>query len=337
MNCYNRFEVINVRNKKPPFEITNAILDEVAEIAELIGHVNASLGLSTNPTLRRTNRIRTIYSSLAIEQNTLSLDQVTAVLEGKRVIAPPKDIAEVKNAYEIYEMMDSLDPYSVDDLLNAHGVMTKDLVEESGCFRSRPVGVVDKQGNILHFGTLPDYVPGLVMELLDWVRDSEFHMLIKSCVFHYELELIHPFSDGNGRIGRLWHTLLLTQWKPIFAWLPVESMIHDRQDEYYQAINRSNNEAESTVFIEFMLSAIKEALLEAVQVGNTENTSTEEQRWYQIERFLKKNGTITNADIREMMGVSSATANRILAKMTEAGKIKKIRLGKSWGYCLIGG
>ena len=326
-----------MRNKKPPFEITNAILDEVAEIAELIGHVNASLGLSTNPTLRRTNRIRMIYSSLAIEQNTLSLDQVTAVLEGKRVIAPPKDIAEVKNAYEIYEMMDSLDPYSVDDLLNAHGVMTKDLVEESGCFRSRPVGVVDKQGNILHFGTLPDYVPGLVMELLDWVRDSEFHMLIKSCVFHYELELIHPFSDGNGRIGRLWHTLLLTQWKPIFAWLPVESMIHDRQDEYYQAINRSNNEAESTVFIEFMLSAIKEALLEAVQVGNTENTSTEEQRWYQIERFLKKNGTITNADIREMMGVSSATANRILAKMTEAGKIKKIRLGKSWGYCLIGG
>ena len=326
-----------MRNKKPPFEITNAILDEVAEIAELIGHVNASLGLSTNPTLRRTNRIRTIYSSLAIEQNTLSLDQVTAVLEGKRVIAPPKDIAEVKNAYEIYEMMDSLDPYSVDDLLNAHGVMTKDLVEESGCFRSRPVGVVDKQGNILHFGTLPDYVPGLVMELLDWVRDSEFHMLIKSCVFHYELELIHPFSDGNGRIGRLWHTLLLTQWKPIFAWLPVESMIHDRQDEYYQAINRSNNEAESTVFIEFMLSAIKEALLEAVQVGNTENTSTEEQRWYQIERFLKKNGTITNADIREMMRVSSATANRILAKMTEAGKIKKIRLGKSWGYCLIGG
>ena len=321
-----------MRNRKPPFEITNAILDEVAEIAELVGHVNATLGLSTNPTLRRTNRIRTIYSSLAIEQNTLSLDQVTAVLEGKRVIAPPKDIAEVKNAYEIYEMMDSLNPYSVDDLLNAHAVMTRDLVEESGCFRSRPVGVVDKQGNILHFGTLPDYVPGLVTELLDWVRDSEFHMLIKSCVFHYELELIHPFSDGNGRIGRLWHTLLLTQWKPIFAWLPVESMIHDRQDEYYQAINRSNNEAESTVFIEFMLSAIKEALLEAVQVGNTENMSTEEQRWYQIERFLKKNGTITNADVREMLGVSSATANRILVKMSEAGRIKKIRIGKLWGY-----
>ena len=323
-----------MRNRKPPFEITTAILDEVAEIAELVGHVNASLGLSTNPTLRRTNRIRTIYSSLAIEQNTLSLEQVTAVLSGKRVIAPPKDIAEVKNAYEIYEIMDSLNPYSVDDLLNAHSVMTRGLVEESGCFRSRPVGVVDKQGNVLHFGTLPDYVPGLVMELLDWVRDSGFHMLIKSCVFHYELELIHPFADGNGRIGRLWHTLLLTQWKPMFAWLPVESIIHDRQDEYYQAINRSNNEVESTAFIEFMLSAIKEALLEAVQVGNTENMSTEERRWYQIERFLKKRGTITNANVREMFGVSSATANRILAKTAEKGDIQKIRIGKSWGYVL---
>ena len=321
-----------MRNRKPPFEITNTILDEIAEIAELVGHANASLGLSTNPTLRRTNRIRTIYSSLAIEQNTLSLEQVTAVLNGKQVIAPPKDIAEVKNAYEIYEMMDSLNPYSVDDLLSAHGVMTRGLVEESGYFRSRPVGVVDKQGNILHFGTLPDYVPGLVTELLEWVRDSDFHMLIKSCVFQYELELIHPFADGNGRIGRLWHTLLLTQWKPMFAWLPVESIIHDRQDEYYQAINRSNNEAESTVFIEFMLSAIKEALMEAVKTGSAENMSAEEQRWYQIERFLKKNGTISNVDVREMFGVSAATANRILARMTDKGKIQKIRLGKSWGY-----
>ena len=319
-------------NRKPPFEITNTILDEIAEIAELVGQVNASLGLSSNPTLRRTNRIRTIYSSLAIEQNTLSLEQVTAVLSGKRIIAPPKDIAEVKYAYEIYELMDSLDPYSVDDLLKAHGVMTRGLVEESGCFRSRPVGVVDKQGNILHFGTLPDYVPELVAELLDWVRDSDFHILIKSCVFHYELELIYPFVDGNGRIGRLWHTLLLTQWKPMFAWLPVESIIHDRQDEYYQAINRSNIEGESTAFIEFMLSAIREALLEAVQTGNTENMSTWDQRWHHVERFLKKNGTITNADVRELFGVSSATANRILAKMTEEGHIQKIRIGKFWGY-----
>ena len=321
-----------MRNKKPPFEITNTILDEIAEIAELVGHVNASVAQSMNPTLRRSNRIRTIYSSLAIEQNSLSLEQVTAVLSGKRVIAPPKDIEEVKNAYEIYEMMEDLDPYSVDDLLRAHGVMMRGLLEESGCFRSRPVGVVDKQGHVLHFGTLPDYVPSLVMELLDWARESDFHMLVKSCVFHYELELIHPFADGNGRMGRLWHTLLLAQWKPLFAWLPVESIIHDRQDEYYRAINRSNTEAESTVFIEFMLSAIKEALMEAAASDGGSRGNTEQQRWYRIERFLEKQGVIANADVRELFGVSSATANRILAKLTGEGKLQKIRLGKSWGY-----
>lgn len=320
-------------NKKPPFEITNEILEVVTEIAELVGQLSATQGLSTNPTLRRTNRIRTIYSSLAIEQNTLSLEQVTAVINGKRVLAPPKDIAEVKNAYEIYEMMDTLNPYSVDDLLNAHGVMTRGLVEESGCFRSRPVGVVDKQGNVLHLGTLPDYVPGLVVDLLDWVENSDIHMLIKSCVFHYEFELIHPFADGNGRIGRLWHTLLLTKWKPLFAWLPVESIIHDRQAEYYKTINQSNCNGKSTVFIIFMLSAIKEALTEAVEtVGLAENMSTAELRWHKIERFLQKSETITNADVRQMFQVSAATANRILAKLTEEGKIQKVRLGKSWGY-----
>ncbi len=322
-------------HKKPPFEITNEMLANIAEIAELIGQMNATQGLSSNPTLRRTNRIRTIYSSLAIEQNTLSLEQVTAVLNGKQVLAPPKDIAEVKNAYEIYEMMDRLNPYSVDDLLDAHGVMTKGLMEESGCFRFKPVGVVDKHGRVLHFGTLPDYVPGLVVELLDWVENSDIHMLIKSCVFHYEFELIHPFADGNGRIGRLWHTLLLTQWKPLFAWLPVESIIHDRQAEYYRAINQSNHDGESTVFILFMLSAIKEALMEAIEtIDATENMTATEFRWYKIERFIQKNNTIANADVRQLFHVSSATANRILAKLADDGKLEKVRIGKSWGYIL---
>lgn len=317
-------------NKKPPFEITNSILDMVVKIAELIGQVNAASGKSVSPTLRRTNRIRTIYSSLAIEQNTLSLEQVTAVLNGKHVLAPPKDIAEVKNAYEIYEQLDVLDPYSVDHLLDAHGIMTRGLIEESGCFRSGPVGVVDKQGRILHFGTLPDYVPGNVAELLDWVKSSDHHPLIKSCVFHYELELIHPFSDGNGRIGRLWHTLLLSKWKPIFAWLPVESIIHDRQQEYYEAINRSNNMGESTEFIEFMLSAILEALTEAAQADDC--TDTEQMRRQKILQFVGRNEIITNADVRDMFGVSAATANRILAKLTKEGTLQKIRVGKSWGY-----
>ena len=185
-----------MKNKQPPFQITNKIIDDVAEISELTGRLSAHDHLSSNPNLRRTNRIRTIHGSLAIEQNTLSLEQVTAVLNGKHVLAPPKDIAEVKNAYEIYERLDELDPYSVDDLLTAHGIMTRGLVEESGMFRTRPVGVVDQKGHVLHFGTLPQYVPDLVVELLDWAKHSDLHMLIRSCVF--QKQMLEEFARRNG-------------------------------------------------------------------------------------------------------------------------------------------
>lgn len=183
-----------MRNKESPFEITNAIIDHVAEIAKLVGRLASTNQPSSNPTLRRTNRIRIIRGSLAIEQNTLTLEQVTVVLNGKQVLAPPKDIAEVKNVYEIYERLDELDPYSVDDLLTAHGIMPRGLVDKSGMFCSKPVGVVDHEGHILHFGTLPQYVPDLVMELLDWVKNSDVHILIRSCVFHYELESFIPLQ-----------------------------------------------------------------------------------------------------------------------------------------------
>lgn len=324
-----------MKNKKPPFEITNSMIASVAEIAELLGRLSSANRLSANPTLRRSNRIRTIHGSLAIEQNTLSLDQVTAVLNGKRVLAPPKDIAEVKNAYEIYERMDELDPYSVDDLLTAHGIMMRGLVEEAGVFRTRSVGVVDQQGNILHFGTLPQYVPDLVMELLDWVKNSDVHMLIKSCVFHYELELIHPFADGNGRLGRLWHTLLLSKWQSAFAWLPVESIVHDRQPEYYAAINASNEAGESTAFIEFMLSAIKASLIETINVSDRMSDAPMDKtalRGSKIEEYLITHDFIMNADVRRLCDVSAATANRILAGLTEEGKLTKYREGGHWAY-----
>lgn len=326
-----------MKNKKPPFEITNTIINYVAEIAELVGKLTSASQLSANPTLRKANRIRTIHGSLAIEQNTLSLEQVTAVLNGKQVLAPPKDIAEVKNAYEIYERLDELDPYSVDDLLTAHGIMTRGLIKESGMFCSRSVGVVDQEGHILHFGTLPQYVPDLVMELLGWIKYSDVHMLIRSCVFHYEFELIHPFADGNGRVGRLWHTLLLSKWNPAFSWLPVESMIYAHQREYYAAINTANDAGESTAFIEFMLSTIRASLIDAIRTsdemsdGKIDKTTL---RWRRIREFLKNHDYIMNADVRELCSVSAATANRILSGLVTDGKLVKYRENGHWVYRL---
>lgn len=250
-------------------------------------------------------------------------------------MAPPKDIVEVKNAYEIYERLDELDPYSVDDLLTAHGIMTRGLVEETGYFRSRPVAAVDQRGNILHFGTLPDYVPGLTRDLLEWTKNSQVHMLIRSCVFHYELQQIHPFADGNGRIGRLWHTLLLSKWNSAFAWLPVESMIHANQRAYYDAINISNAAGSSTTFIEFMLSIIKASLIDAIETSDAMSdgkTDKKTLRWLQIKKFLETHDYIMNADVRNLCNVSAATANRILASLTAEGKLTKCRQNGNWAY-----
>ena len=320
--------------KNPPFEINSKILTLVLEIGELIGKANVENRIGANPVLRRKNRIRTIYSSLAIEQNSLDIEQVTAVIHGKHIIAPPKDIAEVLNAYEIYEHMDMLDPYSEADLLKAHAVMVRDLVGEAGQYRSRPVGIVDGAGNIIHFGTLPQYVPGLVEELLEWVKTSEIHILIKSCVFHYEFELIHPFADGNGRIGRLWHTLLLSKWNALFAWLPIESIIHDNQQGYYDAINLSNSNGESTAFIEFMLGVIKEALLQVVD-GSGVTGEIKDKRIIReniIFDYLQTHNCICNKDVQLLLGVSSATATRLLTSLATSGKLRRIRAGKQWAY-----
>ena len=321
----------------PPFSITNRMLTYVAQIAEKTGMISNYHSFETKPHLRRNNRIRSIHSSLAIEANSLSLDEVKSVISGRTVIGPQKEIQEVKNAYQAYEQLGRFNPYSLDDLKAMHGVMTCLTVQESGVFRSHNEGVFNGD-RCIFMAPPPQLVPDLMQQLFDWMKSArqEVHPLILSSVFHYEFVFIHPFADGNGRIGRLWHTLLLTQWKPMFAWLPMESTIHDRQEEYYDAINRSNFEGESTAFIAFMLSAIKAALMEAVQTsGAAAGMTTEELRWYQIACHLKKNGTITNADVRLMFQVSAATANRILAKLTEGGKLRKIRIGKSWGYQFV--
>ena len=336
MKRYNAIETRKTENamKNPSFRITQTMLNDATEISELVGRLSTGK-LSSNPILRRTNRIRTIQGTLAIEQNSLSLDQVTAVLNGRYVIAPPRDIAEVRNAYAVYETLDELDPYSVDSLLAAHGAMMHGLIDEAGVFRSGAVGVADSKGNILHMGMLPRYVPENVERLLDWVRDSELPMVIKSAVFHYEFELIHPFADGNGRLGRLWHTRLLLEWDSLFAWLPVESIIHERQQEYYHAINVSNDAGESTAFIEFMLSAIKTALLEAGGAKEKplgKNAQNAILRRQFVLDYLAENSLIRNADLCEGLGVSPATANRILRELSENGTLERVRDGKFWAY-----
>ena len=310
---------------RPPFEITNNIIAEIAEIAEMTGKMTAASQLSRDLMLRRKNRISTVYSSLAIENNALTPEQVTAVLNGKHVIAPPKDIMEVKNAYEIYEHMDTLDPYSVDDLLKAHGVMMRGLNDETGNFRTRPVGVVDsKTGRIIHLGTLPDYIYNAVTDLLNWAKTTDVHMLVKSSVFHYEFELIHPFADGNGRMGRLWHTLMLSKWNPLFAWLPIESMIHDRQAEYYGVINSCNKAGRSTEFIVFMLDVIKNVLKENEMSEKTSEimSELEKSRLDVINKFLSENNSITSKEAVKLLGISERTAQRLLKKAEGMGFVR---------------
>lgn len=323
-----------MKNTKPPFSITEQMLSDVIEIGELVGKASIRSKISTNPTLRRTNRIRTIYSSLAIEQNSMDIEQITAVLSGKHVIAPPKDIAEVKNEYEIYECMDTLDPYSTEDLLKAHSIMVRGIENEAGEFRSRPVGVVDSTGKILHFGTLPQYVPQLITELLDWTKTSGIHILIKSCVFHYEFEFIHPFQDGNGRMGRLWQTAILKEWKEVFAWLPVETLIKENQKEYYKVLAVSDSVANSTKFIEFMLSIILNTINEIIEterkvtVKVTLKVTVNQQK---IIDAIKSNPKVTQEELAEIVGITRKSVISNMKKLQENGLINRIGADKN-GY-----
>lgn len=248
----------------PPYDITDEMLELTFEIAEDLGRLNNVDELQRLPRLRKVNRIRSIQSSLAIENNTLSLEQVTAVIDGKRVLGPEEDIVAVKNAFNAYKMLPELDPFSLEDMKKAHGEMMRGLIERAGAFRLGGVGVFNERGEVIHVAPPYDMVPGLMGQLFDWLGGSKAHMLIRSSVFHYECEFIHPFADGNGRMGRLWQKALLASWKPIFMWVPVESIIKDNQEEYYKAIALSTSEGKSNKFILFMLGVIKKAAEEIV-------------------------------------------------------------------------
>lgn len=257
---------------QPPFTMTETITNLIVEIGEYVGMITAYDAMRPNPVLRRESRIRTIYSSLAIEHNTLTLEQVTDVINGRRILGPPQDIREVKNAYEAYERVSALNPYNVKNLLLAHKIMMEGLVKETGSFRSGNVGVYAGE-ELIHAGTPAKYVPDLVQQLFIWLKQSHCHPLVKSCIFHYEFEFIHPFSDGNGRMGRLWQSLILQKWKEIFAWIPVETLVHENQEAYYKALQSAEEAGNSTKFVEFMLVMIRDALKEINEVHNSKDVT----------------------------------------------------------------
>lgn len=246
----------------PPFDITNEMLELVAEIMENLGKLSGVNKLERLPRLRKISRIKSIHSSLAIENNTLSIEQVADVINGKRVLGPQEDILAVKNANETYKQLENINPYSIEDLLAMHKIMMEDIVIEAGKLRTGQVGVYNEKGEVVHLAPSSKLVPQLVDSLFDWVATSPVNMLIKSSVFHYEFEFIHPFRDGNGRMGRLWQTALLASWKPIFAWIPIETIIKDNQEEYYKAIAYSTSQGKSNIFITFMLDCLNEAIKE---------------------------------------------------------------------------
>jgi len=240
---------------QPPYTITSEILNRVAAISEAIGRLSVLTDQARALRLRRINRIRTIHGSLAIEGNTLSEAQITAILEGKRVIAPPREVQEVKNALAAYDRFDTWKPETEKDLLEAHRILMSGLINEAGVYRHGVVGVMAGQ-QVIHMAPPADRVPHLMADLFGWLADTDAHPLIASSVFHYEFEFIHPFADGNGRLVRLWQSLLLARWNPLFADIPVESLIFEHQAQYYEAIKESTRQTDSALFIAFMLRMI---------------------------------------------------------------------------------
>lgn len=297
---------------KPPFHMTDKMTSLIAEISEQVGRITALQGGTINPRLRRENRIRTIHSTLAIEHNSLSLEQVTAILDGKRVLGNPNEIKEVQNAYKAYELMLRLDPASVDDLLKAHELMMNALVPENGKFRSGGVGTFDDEV-LIHMAPPAKFVPEHIHNLFAWYQQSELHPLIKSAVFHYEFEFIHPFADGNGRMGRMWHSLLLGKWKELFLWLPMEELIRSRQKEYYDALGTADAQDDSAGFVELMLAIIRYSLTEVTVVrrgtdresGQAADQVTDQDKT-PVERLLAAlgNETLPAAELMERLGLS---------------------------------
>ncbi len=301
---------------QPLFTITPAIIRLIVEISESLGHLSVLSEQATALRLRRINRIRTIQGSLAIEGNTLSEAQITAILEGKRVIAPPREIQEARNAIAAYDRLFHWQATRERHLLQAHEVLMKGLIEDAGHYRRGGVGVMSGS-EVIHMAPPANRVPQLMAQLLGWLADTDQHSLITSSVFHYEFEFIHPFADGNGRMGRLWQTLILTGWNPLFAHIPVESLVHEHQSDYYRAINASTARTDSAPFIEFMLTMVRNAIIASTPQDSPHVTP-------QVMRLLRViNGRMSRDQLQGALGLRDRKSfrERYLQPALKAGLI----------------
>lgn len=329
---------------QPPFSITPAILNLIVEVGELLGHWSAQAGRSS-PLLRKENRIRTIQASLAIEHNSLSTEQVTALVEGKRVLAPAKDIQEVRNAILAYEKMAEWKSYRINDLLAAHRILMTGLVDNPGQLRSGDVGIY-RDKKLIHMAPPASQVSRLINDLLQWLKVTDIHPLIAGAVFHYEFEFIHPFSDGNGRMGRLWQTLILSQWRAELAWLPVETLMHYQQERYYQILGKCDRQSDSTPFIEFMLenmvTALKEGMGHTAALSEEMSEEVSEEKVNTLaaveERLLKllaEEPTRTAKDMAQEMDVSARTVERYLKTLQQKGRLQRTGAKKRGAWRIL--
>lgn len=318
---------------KPPYELNNQILALLTAIAEKLGEVNAAHLHKPSPALRKRNRVKTIKASLEIEGNSLTESQITAIIENKRVIGPQKDIVEVLNAIAVYDQLPTYNPASLPSFLSAHKQLMKDLVDTPGKFRTKPVGIF-KGKEVSHVAPPAANVPGLMKDLFHYLKTSDDPVLIKSSVVHYEIEFIHPFMDGNGRMGRLWQTLILMKDYPVFAYLPFETLIKDRQAEYYTVLEKCDKAGQSTLFIEFMLRAINDSLAQLLNLQNRLLSPAE-----RVDYFLSiyQDSTFTRKDYRQVFKeISSSTASRDLKYAVEENLVKKEGDKRNTIYQILG-
>ena len=307
-----------ILSMKPPYDITPKILKLISSISEKIGEVNANYLSKQSPQLRKQNRIKTIQSSLQIEGNTLTEDQITALIENKRVVGPEKDVIEVLNAIKVYNELNNYKLYSEKDFLKAHTSLMKGLIKNEGKYRNQSVGIV-KGNNIKHIAPPFQHVPYLMKDLFGYLKDDDELTLIKSCVFHYEMEFIHPFIDGNGRMGRLWQTVILLKDYPVFEFLPFETLISETQEEYYKSLSRSDKSGKSTPFIEYMLGVIEKSLAQLLNYNNRVLKDTDRLEYF-LNQGLKE---FSRKDyMRVFKNIASATASRDLKKGIELNLFK---------------